>query len=419
MSRMKKVARIGGMVVAGLILAVGAGAGCAHWKSSQPPPAVPYPEIRADTSAEGVARGRQIYEGTCDACHRPVGGERAVGQRMTDLPDALGAFYTANITQHPTAGIGQRTDAELARVIRYGVTHDNRRALMGWAMSDADVAAVIGYLRSGAPEFEPDATVQPRSEPALMGKLILAFVIGDPPVRPAHIEAPPRSDTIAYGRYMATEVYDCAVCHTAGFAPDRIHGEDAFTGGQEFVDSERRTVYSRNLTFDETGLKGWTRRQFRQALKHGISARGEVLRAPMLRFRSIPDDEVDAIYDFLQSLPPRKTKVPEKFRSTRPLLAERTGEVEREGASAEPEELFATLGCQNCHRPGAQFHDRIRAARQKPAEQLATWIRNPEKFKPGTQMPTFEELVDEGQALALANWIREGNVERLQAVAEP
>jgi hypothetical protein len=40
---------------------------------------------------------------------------------------------------------------------------------------------------------------------------------------------------------------------------------------------------------------------------------------------------------------------------------------------------------------------------------VAKWIRNPESFKPGTQMPTFAPLIDEGQAIELAKWVQEKN----------
>ncbi|MGZ3461324.1 MAG: c-type cytochrome [Archangium sp.] len=83
-------------------------------------------------------------------------------------------------------------------------------------------------------------------------------------------------------------------------------------------------------------------------------------------------------------------------------------------AQAEPKKsvdaaaLFSRLGCTLCHAPGARYHDRIVNAAGKPEQDVVKWIRNPEKFIPGTTMPTYASLVDEPTALALARWIKSG-----------
>jgi mono/diheme cytochrome c family protein len=67
--------------------------------------------------------------------------------------------------------------------------------------------------------------------------------------------------------------------------------------------------------------------------------------------------------------------------------------------------LRSCSACAACHAPGAQFHAQLAAAKGKDVEQLTRWIRNPEKFKPGTQMPTFASILSESQARALASWV--------------
>ncbi|WP_331112430.1 hypothetical protein [Archangium sp.] len=74
----------------------------------------------------------------------------------------------------------------------------------------------------------------------------------------------------------------------------------------------------------------------------------------------------------------------------------------------DPAALFDRLGCTLCHAPGARYHDRIVTAAGKSEPELVKWIRNPEKFAPGTAMPTYASLVDEPTALALAKWIQAG-----------
>jgi cytochrome c1 len=74
----------------------------------------------------------------------------------------------------------------------------------------------------------------------------------------------------------------------------------------------------------------------------------------------------------------------------------------------DPAQLFVKLGCQLCHAPGAQYHDRIAQAASKPEQDLAKWIRNPELFKKGTAMPSYASLIDEPTALVLARWLKAG-----------
>lgn len=397
-----------GAVVAGLL-------GYAEWTSRRSWDA-PFPPIHADRSPAALARGRTIFDVKCAGCHQAPDHDRARGKHMADLPPPLGTFYAANLTRHPTAGIGGLDDREIARALRYGVTHDGRRSIMGWALSDEDLAAVIGYLRSDDPRFAPDDTVQPHSRPALVGKIVLAYVMGAPRDLPASgIHAPPASDPVRYGAYLAKAVYECADCHTAGFSPDKADGEMAFRGGMELVGADGRSLFSRNLTFHETGLAGWSFEDFRVAMKDGIPPRGEPLRAPMPRFRALDDDELRAIYGFLRTLPPGESGAPVDARPQRPPRDGEETKVLAAASEAEPAaaehpgaELFKSAGCGACHAAGAPLHDKLQAARGKSVDELVRWIRHPELVKPGTPMPTFAAVVDEDEARTLAEWIRAG-----------
>jgi cytochrome c2 len=78
-----------------------------------------------------------------------------------------------------------------------------------------------------------------------------------------------------------------------------------------------------------------------------------------------------------------------------------------EAAAGEPAALFSKLGCALCHNPGARYHDKILRSVNRSPEELVRWIRNPEKFVPGTPMPTYASLIDEPTALELARWLKE------------
>jgi mono/diheme cytochrome c family protein len=428
------------------------GAGAVAYLSSRTVEA-PYPDVVADTSPEGVARGAFIFNSVCQECHKAPGAERAVGQHLAEVPAFLGTFHSANLTRHPTAGIGAASDRELARIIRYGVTRDGRMSLMGMRLGDADLAAVLGFLRSGDARLEADPTVQPRSRLSPAGRAIFVLSgLSSPPELPAHIPVPPREDARAYGEYLAHAVLDCAACHTAGFSREKGEGPGAFAGGFEMtVTGTDEPINTPNLTFDATGLAGWTEAQLGTAVREGLRPDGQPLFPPMPRFRELTDADVHALYTYLQSLPPRPLAA-ERVRpvplaparpaaaqaapapapvqdapyvpdakaaaalgnavipSTVPLAVGQAAAPAQATAPAEPDgaHLFDKHGCVTCHGPGAVFHDKLAGAKGKSVEQVAQWIRTPQAFKPGTQMPAYANQVSEAQARVLAAWVLAG-----------
>jgi hypothetical protein len=71
---------------------------------------------------------------------------------------------------------------------------------------------------------------------------------------------------------------------------------------------------ARNLTPDPTGLKQWTYDQFVTALTKSQRPNGTPLRAPMTLMasygKSMTDIERQALWAFLQSLPPVRRVIP-------------------------------------------------------------------------------------------------------------
>ncbi|MBX5480447.1 MAG: c-type cytochrome [Myxococcaceae bacterium] len=402
---MKRIAEVSLWVFGGLLTLVLGFIGYVEWRWVTPYDA-PYPAVKADMSPEAMARGRALFEVKCLICHRAEGSPTASGKPLADVPKELGTIYSANLTRDERAGIGKLTDEEIARAVRFGVTHDGRRSVMGWGLSDEDLAAVIGYLRSDDPLFAGDPKPMPKTELTLLGKAIVASVYGAPPAFPAtELKAPLQSDLVARGSYLAREVYDCAECHTEGFGRAKYDADRSYAGGQKLVQANGEAIFTANLTFHETGLAGWSREDFGRALTLGLAADGTPLRAPMPKFRTASEADLDALYAFFRSLPPRPAHGAAARRTPHP--PKRPAEAP---AGRAPKDLFVSLGCIGCHGPGAPQHQAILDARGKPPERLAAWIRHPEQFKPGTQMPTFAPLLTEAEALELGRWVSEGNV---------
>lgn len=70
-------------------------------------------------------------------------------------------------------------------------------------------------------------------------------------------------------------------------------------------------------------------------------------------------------------------------------------------------EQFVSLGCAGCHAPGAPFHDRLKASVGRPLEDVVEWILNPQEAKPGTEMPTYDGLIETEEARRLAAWVQD------------
>ena len=115
---------------------------------------------------------------------------------------------------------------------------------------------------------------------------------------PAAASAAPTADLRARGAYLA-RVGNCMGCHTArGGAP--------YAGGRA-IETPFGTLYGPNLTPDaQTGLGRWTADDFWRALHHGRARDGRLLYPafPYPDYTHVTRADADAIYAYLQSLPP-------------------------------------------------------------------------------------------------------------------
>jgi mono/diheme cytochrome c family protein len=383
----------------GFALVVGAGLALrAKWLVERSYAHVSMPPIVADTSPAGVARGEMLVESLCLSCHRGADG-RATGQRLGDLPAFLGTFYAANLA-HPEHGVRQLSDGQIARVLRTGVLPNGQLSplMNGFQkLGDTDVAAILGYIRSGAKAFEPAGTDQPRSQPSLVGEIIFTYVRKFEVDAPATgVQVPDKSDQVAYGRYMAGAM-DCASCHTAGFGPDKLNDPGAFAGGFALTDPSGRAIFTRNITFDEeTGIGRWSLDDFERAVRSRVRPDGHLLRKPMPQFAQLGRDDIAAIYAFLKTVP--KVHRPNEPGGSPPHKAK---------PDAAPEALFVDLGCAGCHGDQAPHRDRIRSAIDKPDADVASWILDPQALKPGAAMPSFHGAIDRRQAERLAKYLKQ------------
>src|SRR5262245_46792529 len=273
---MRKVLKGLAFLVLGLVVALAGGALYLHLADipTYTPQRV---EFTVDVTPERVARGRRTTVMLCAGCHKDAATGALTGQRMADAPPQFGTIYSANITQDREHGIGSWTDAELAYLIRTGVTRDGRYTppwmLKLPLLADEDLKDVIAFLRSDDALVRPSPVPSRPSRPSLFTKFLTRVAFKPLPYPAAPIVAPPASDRVAYGRYLMVAKLDCYGCHSKDFAKvDMLvpeNSEGFLGGGNAMRDREGRVIYTSNLTHDAAGLGRWTEADFHRTMTMG------------------------------------------------------------------------------------------------------------------------------------------------------
>lgn len=318
---MKKLLKVAGILVAVLLLAVGA---LYAWASATSgrllartvethtvdfPVPFPLPdaeiaeldldeeEARRVALERAIERGRHLVSAryTCSECH----GADFSGGVMVDVP-IMGRLLGPNLTGGAGSRTAGYTPADWDRIVRHGVLPDGRPAAMPsedfQLMSDEELSDVVAYLRALPPV---DNEVPPvRLGP--LGRVLMAT--GRLPLSANLIEAhdaahrlgpPPTEVSVEFGRHLAGV---CTGCHAADLAGGTIAGGDP------------SWPLARNLTPDASGLAGWSYEQFVTAMRDSRRPDGSELQFPMSAVapfaRNMTDVEMEAIWHYLQSLAP-------------------------------------------------------------------------------------------------------------------
>jgi cytochrome c553 len=171
---------------------------------------LPLSSIAFPTDSLVLAEGQRLA--TVRGCYSGCHGERLDGGVFIDEP-LLARLVAPNLTQV----VAQYTDAELERVIRHGIRRNGKSTLgmpssMFYHLSDQDLGAIIGFLRS-APVTEGPATEISLGPLARLGIVLGKYnpqaelIDHDAP----RVAVPDTSDHITFGRYLA--LTSCTECH--------------------------------------------------------------------------------------------------------------------------------------------------------------------------------------------------------------
>ena len=267
--------------------------GSVQWNKMHGKYDVPVETITVPTDQASIARGEHIATlHLCRICHT----ESLSGQSVS-VPGLL-TFGIPNLTSG-VGGIGATNkDEDWVRAIRHGVGHDSRGlALMPagtfYYLSDDDLGALIAYLKS----LPPVDNVLPKTDLGPLGRVMLALGQLPPEIVPNAISidhdgprpvAPEPGVTVEYGKYLALT---CTLCHG-----ENLNGQTVQLDGPP--------VLAFNLT-PGSEMRGWSETDFITTLRTGVTPSGHQLKdsMPWKYFGQMTDDEMKAVWLYLQSLP--------------------------------------------------------------------------------------------------------------------
>ncbi len=365
------------------------------------------PELSIQRDAARLERGRKLVGTVCRRCHVDPITQRLGGRAMIELSPLVGSVYAPNLTQSESAGIAGWSDGELALVLRTGIHGKTGHLVPPWMprfsrVADDDVAAMLALLRSDHPWVRADETADRASEPSLRVRLHAWLDWAPATWSRLPIEAPVRSDPVAYGRYLVDELLQCNGCHgpswTALAHPRSDEGEGYLGGGNPMRDVNGKPIYSANITFDvEHGIGGWSFAEFRRALVDGFGPDGAAVRWPMRRHHLLDEHAIEAIYAYLATVTPVAKGVPAS--ADYKIVGPR---VDR------GRHVFFTYGCHYCHgETGVGIAD-LRGADAAFATdaEMAAFILDPTATRPDTDMPSWRGVIADDDVAAVVTYVR-------------
>lgn len=249
--------------------------------------------VPADERA--LAHGRYLYVSRgCVDCH----GENGTGRLfINDGPMQVGG---ANITPAPGSAVADYTVQDWVRTIRHGVDPQGR-PLMAMPsqdynrLTDADLGDLIAYLQHLPPDASGGRVLAlPAPVRALYGFGVITDAASKidhmlPPAKP--VEA---GINVEHGAYVANI---CLSCHGPTLSGGKIPGAPPSWPAAPNLTPGEGTAMTRYPDVES----------FKRLFQTGMRADGTAVKVmPFDSLRELNDTDMQALYLYLQGLPPRK-----------------------------------------------------------------------------------------------------------------
>lgn len=297
---MNRILKWLGYIIGGLLALLIIAAGIIYFQSESvlsKTYTAPMVNVTIPTDAETIARGKYLVEhvAVCVDCH----GENLGSGVVVDDP-ALGRIIAPNLTTGRNGRGGVLSNADIVRVLRYGVMADNTSALIMPSedytnLSDTDLGAIIAYVRSAPPVDSDGLTHELRP----LGRILLA--LGQLPLLTVEdvavterFSAPPAGVTAEYGKYLAYAA-GCTGCHGPGLSGGPIPAAPP--------------DWPPALNITTAGvIASWSEADFISAIRTGVDKTGHQISPimPWKRYAGMSDADLKAIWLFVSNAPPKE-----------------------------------------------------------------------------------------------------------------
>lgn len=254
---------------------------------------IPPDGVTVHNNDEVLARGQHLVEIGCTDCH----GADLSGKAVIDEAP-VASIYASNLTAGQGGIGGSYSDDDWVRAIRHGVRPDGTPLLVMpsqvyYYYSDEDVAAIVAYAKKvAAVDNElPSRQLGPVGRALFTAGMLpapAAEMVDHNAPRPT---APEPGVTAAYGEYIAGR--GCADCHGANYAGSSVPGG----------------LPAPNLT-PAGSLANWSEEDFIATIRTGFTPEGRQLddkEMPWPTYSMMSDEELQAVWLFLQALPPEQS----------------------------------------------------------------------------------------------------------------
>ena len=284
------------------------------WEQRHRVPVTEDPALASILKDPGViAKGRYLATaGDCMSCHTAQGGQPYAGGRM--LPTPFGNIPAPNITPDMETGLGGWYFDDFWRALHTGVGRHGELLYPAFPYTSftkvtrEDATAMFAYLQSLAPVKQPAQPLGLRFPYNVRSALTAWRAVY---FKPATYQADPKqSASWNRGAYLVQGLGHCNECHATRGAWGGIDMSQSLTGGEIPV----QHWYAPDLSMQvHGGLQGWSQRDVIDVLKTGQSSKGVAL-GPMADVvtsstQYLRDEDLQAMADYLQSLPARPTPV--------------------------------------------------------------------------------------------------------------